>query len=56
MKKISYEIWTVCMCVCVCVCVCVCMCVYVPAGWGGGGPKTRWTGARKKKISGAKKL
>ena len=33
MKKISYEIGTVCVCVCVCACVCVrvcaCVCVHV---------------------------
>ena len=50
MKKISYEISTVCVRACLCVCVCA------RARWGVGGPKTRWTGARKKKIGGAKKL
>ena len=25
MKKISHEIWTVCVCVCVSVCMCVCV-------------------------------
>ena len=50
----------VCVCVCVCGwvggwvgvggCVCACVRACVCAGWGGGGPKTRWTGARKKKY------
>ena len=54
MERFSYKIWTPCVCVCVCVCgVCVlCVC----ARWGGGGPKKRWTGARKKKISVSKKF
>ena len=43
MKKISYEIWALSVSLCVRVRACVCV------GWGGGGPKTRWKGARKKK-------
>ena len=54
MEKISYKIWTLCVYVCVRVCVRVCVCVC--ARWGGGDPKKRWTGARKKKISAAKKF
>ena len=54
MERFSYKIWTLCVCVCVRVCV---VCVFcVCAQWGGGGPKKRWTGARKKKINATKKF